>query len=54
MAYYVTISIAGTRDAEGRFDTLAEAKAERDRIAGETVTADSLWIIIDEDGNRVG
>ena len=54
MAYYVTISIAGTRDEEGRFDTLAEAKAERDRIVGETVTEDSLWIIIDEDGNRVG
>ena len=53
MAYYVTISIAGTRDEEGRFDTLEEAKAERDRIVGEPVAEDALWIIIDEDGNRV-
>lgn len=56
MAYYVTISIAGTMEEEGRFDTLAEAKAERDRLDAEAVAKGhepGFWIILDEDGNRV-
>ena len=56
MAYYVTISIAGTMEEEDRHETLASAREERDRLDEEAVAKGhepGFWIILDEDGNEV-
>lgn len=56
MKYYVTISIAGTKEEEGMFESLEEAKAERarlDKLAMDDGHEEGFWIIIDENGNDV-
>lgn len=56
MKYYVTISIAGTRDEEDCYNTLEEAlkvRAEHDKESMAKGHSEGFWIVVDEDGNEV-
>lgn len=56
MKYYLTICITGTVDEMDSYDTLEEAKAERERRDKDAVESGHLpgfWIVVDENGKQI-
>lgn len=52
MAYYVTDCITGIIEGVPKYRSLEKAREALKKIIGEDCKENTLWIIVDDDGNE--